>query len=60
MLVVVAGVLSSTLISLLLVVAGVLSSTLFFLLVVVAGVLSSTLFFDSCGSWSIIFYINIC
>jgi hypothetical protein len=56
---VVAGVLSSTLISLLLVVAGVLSSTLFFLLVVVADVLSSTLFFDSCGSWSIIFYINI-
>jgi hypothetical protein len=26
---------------------------------VVAGVLSSTLMFASCGSWSIIFYINL-
>ena len=43
---------------LLAVVTGVLSSTLLFLLVVVAGVLSSTLMFASCGSWSIIFYIN--
>ena len=40
---------------LLVVVTGVLSSTLLFLLVVVAGVLSSTLMFASCGSWSIIF-----
>ena len=56
----VAGVLSSTLICLLVVVAGVLSSTLFVLLVVVVEVLSSTLIFASCGSWSIILYINIC
>ena len=60
LLAVVTGVLSSTLLFLLVVVAGVLSSTLFVLLVVVVEVLSSTLIFASCGSWSIILYINIC